>query len=511
MLQNGQSTATQARAVGAGEWALLTLVSLVGAVMRMAGLASVPPGLWYDEARLLFQCAAVLEEGRWSWLFFDAEPLQALFALPSCALIGISAEGLRMGAAVAGALTVPALWWFARPLWGRRVALGAALMLAVLPWHVILSRVGFRASTLPLCLVLTAGAFHRAVAGRGPGWWAAAGAAGGAGMCSYLPFPLTGGVLALYCWTRRRLRIGANWRGAWIGLVLLATGCIPLVLASAERRNAVHERIASEHNLGLDKIWTSEGPFANAAKLAAAFVWRGDPNPRHGVPGEAFLPRWLSIFLIIGLWRALRRPLRPRNMMTIASLGLFLLPSVFSGHAPHALRAIGATVPAALLVAGGAASAWAWARRRMAVMRGQTATRAAVALWSVALIATGIHQCFGVHARSLDVWREYQGVATLAAREVNTLPPGATVLMEPIEFGAMSFRFLTRGRANRILEVRSPDDFTRLAPASGPLYMLFVGRDRFGAEFLQAYPAAVRERILTAPDGTPVGVLFRVR
>src|SRR5439155_26831037 len=51
---------------------------------------------------------------------------------------------LRLVSIVAGTLTILALYLFARGRYGWRVALLAAMFLAVSPWHLLYSRVGER-------------------------------------------------------------------------------------------------------------------------------------------------------------------------------------------------------------------------------------------------------------------------------------------------------------------------------------------------------------------------------
>src|SRR5258705_5050039 len=91
-------------------------------------------------------------------------------------LFGASDLMVRLPGALFGILTVLAVARLGRALGWRRAGVAAAFILAVTPWHVVLSRSGFRAIALPLVL---AWAFALLVEGLGgPERWrcAAAGA-----------------------------------------------------------------------------------------------------------------------------------------------------------------------------------------------------------------------------------------------------------------------------------------------------------------------------------------------
>ena len=73
--------------------------------------------------------------------------------------IGGSLFALRLTSAFLGLLTVAVTYWLGKELLGdRRIAVIAAALLAVSFWHVLLSRLGFRAISQPLLQAITTGA-----------------------------------------------------------------------------------------------------------------------------------------------------------------------------------------------------------------------------------------------------------------------------------------------------------------------------------------------------------------
>src|SRR4030095_613983 len=87
-----------------------------------------------------------------------------------------------------GTLTILLLYFFARAHFGARAGLLAAFFLAVSPWHLLYSRVGFRTILSPPFAILTVWLFVRAL--RTGKWFdhLAWGVAAGLGCWTYTSF-----------------------------------------------------------------------------------------------------------------------------------------------------------------------------------------------------------------------------------------------------------------------------------------------------------------------------------
>ncbi len=75
----------------------------------------------------------------------------------SQAVFGRTAEAIRLVSALAGALTIPALYWMARQMFGRPAALAAAAWLGAFHVHVFFSRLAYNNIFDGLLFVLAAG------------------------------------------------------------------------------------------------------------------------------------------------------------------------------------------------------------------------------------------------------------------------------------------------------------------------------------------------------------------
>lgn len=187
-----------ARRVVAGSWlesrrfweatAALSIVA-VAAGLRLERLGSVPYGITGDEATFGLEGRRILHEG---WIgpyspYAAGQPAGVLYlGAVSLEVFGETIFAIRLVPALAGILTVAALYGVVRRHFGAGPALIAAALLAVSSWHIHLSRFAVPVAVWPLLGILTLGALLEALRGRSSWWWwAAAGALAGLGVYVY--------------------------------------------------------------------------------------------------------------------------------------------------------------------------------------------------------------------------------------------------------------------------------------------------------------------------------------
>lgn len=148
---------------------LLAGILLLAAILRLAALPHSPPGLNQDEAANAWNAWCLLHTGRdqagesWPIFYFRAlgENRSALHLYPLLLLQsvgGLNVWTTRLPQAVAGVLTVLVVYGLGRRLFDRSTGLAAAALLAISPWHILLSRLGLEAGLAPLltCVPLLA-------------------------------------------------------------------------------------------------------------------------------------------------------------------------------------------------------------------------------------------------------------------------------------------------------------------------------------------------------------------
>lgn len=385
-------------------------------LLRVWALDVSPPGLDADEVSLGYNAYSLLRTGRDEYgqpwpLTFRAfgeykRPAYVYAAIPGLAVWGPTPVGVRMAAAVAGTLSVPALYAVtALLLRNWRAALGAAALLVLSPWHLHFTRAAREASLLVLAILLLAGALLRAwhtpafrsCQGRGgvlPGgagpWYVGAAGAFLLAVYSYpgglLFAPLL--VLVLAGAYAGRVRRGPwGWIGAAVALAAL--GLVPLAAQFADGRAQVRLSQASIFNVSAVRQiadarvardrrdgapWVLNAPTMVALRQAVnAYLahfdptylfTRGDPEWRHHSSDAAQLHLWDLPLLGAGLVKLVRGWRRPALRAIGAWLVIGPLPAAFAENAPHAVRSIVMLPAWYLLAAIGLAPVWRWLRRR---------------------------------------------------------------------------------------------------------------------------------------------------
>jgi 4-amino-4-deoxy-L-arabinose transferase-like glycosyltransferase len=500
---------------------LYLLVLCIAVFFRSYQLSVIPPGLWYDEARNLWHTQNIITYRAFDPSYFCGETLYAVFAVLGCLLKGQTPQGLRLGSAIAGILCIPAAWWAIRLIWGRKTALLSVFFLSILPWHVVFSRIGFRAVTMPLFLFLSLGAFETAFRKKKPAALLLLALFLGLGYHSYIPFKTVFLIFPIYAfslWKERRLSAGSRsspfpvkWKHIIPAAILLALLIVPSLLVVKTPGNVINIRIYQEHNLSREYVFTSQGPFANVLKLAGMFIWKGDPIARHNPPGAAQIPRFLFPFLLVGLMLSLKKPVRSGNILLLCSFVILLLPSVFSLSAPHAIRTIGALFPVCVFLSRGLRFVMIEIRRRFRNFAKGIYLKTAFTVFLAFTVLFCAWQYFILYGGNPDVWIGFESQYSELAEAIKTLPEGSVILRDPFEYGKLSFDVILRFSKYRIRTVNTKQDLIDKAPKDAPFYMVFAGKDVLGKEFLETYPSARIIKKIDAPDGRTFSLIYQVK
>jgi 4-amino-4-deoxy-L-arabinose transferase-like glycosyltransferase len=142
---------------------LLLLILLVAIFFRFWHLEQVPPGLYPDVAINGNDALDALQSGHFKIFYSENNGREGLFinfiAL-SFYLFGASIWAIKIVPAVIGVFTVLGLYFLSKQLFlylgterAEKIALLSAFFISVSFWHVNFSRLGFRAITVPFCLV----------------------------------------------------------------------------------------------------------------------------------------------------------------------------------------------------------------------------------------------------------------------------------------------------------------------------------------------------------------------
>jgi hypothetical protein len=501
----------------AARWGLV-VVLLVAAVLRLAALDDLPLGLHYDEAANLILTRQIVEDG-YRPLFIRAytgkEVLFFYWGAPWVWMTGGAPWGLRLGAAMVGVLTVAATYAAVRALFphrGRaRVALLAAGWLAVAFPHVLLSRYGFRAISLPLLQALTVAALWRGLRTGRRALLIAAGVCLGLTGYTYLAarlFPIPP-ALVLAGWLVRSERKDRLRRFGRLLTVLVATAVAfaPLGVFFLRHPETFTTRITQV----AAPTWREA--LRGVGLCLRALVWPGggDPYVRFNRPGQPVMDGLSAVLALVGL-AALVLTAAPDDLaragrgMVVLAIGVMILPSALATGeiTPSNLRMVGLFPFLAVL------PAWGLDRLLRMAQRRHARRRWAIALAAVALVVGGSRTMviYVRWASSPALFRTADGEMVLAARALDRLNlRGATAYIASEHYrhptvGALADRYAEAvwltGGANLVL------------PPEGDMVALVPDSLAPPAPWPEAVTARWRTERLRGPGGEVVLLVHRL-
>jgi 4-amino-4-deoxy-L-arabinose transferase-like glycosyltransferase len=350
----------------AKEWAPVIGTTALAAALRLFALREIPLGLYRDEAFNGLDALKVLA-GQWP-IYFAAnhgrEPLFIYLIAATVGLLGRTPGALRLAAAMCGTLTIPITYLMIRAWFNRRVGLLSAVILAITLWHVHLSRVGFRAVTLPLTTALALWLGARAYRSRRRRDWLLAGLVYGLCFYAYLPIRLTPIALAIFAlYLLCTGRGGRLWPGAvWFAVSSMVT-LTPLAIYAVGHWDVVISRpgqvSAFNPLVSGGDLWETLG--RQLLDTLGMFFVQGDTIPRHNLPGRPAFDPLMGIAMVLGLGRvALNARWKASYVFALVWVGLMLVPTWLSEDAPHFLRAVGVLPLVTIFPALGLDAAMTW-------------------------------------------------------------------------------------------------------------------------------------------------------
>jgi len=218
----------------------LALILAIGIFLRVCQFPDNPPGFYVDEAGVSYEAFSLLHTGADRWgirlpVYFISwgsgqSVLYAYLSIPFIALFGLNVFASRLPSLFVGILTLPLMYVTVKRAYGRTAALWATFALAILPWHVMISRWALDANLLPFFLLLGTYTVTRALDSPRPGGRELALVAWGLALYAYaIAFIVVPILLLLFLVScrQRLIRYWREWARAGIAFVFLA---LPIVL-----------------------------------------------------------------------------------------------------------------------------------------------------------------------------------------------------------------------------------------------------------------------------------------
>src|SRR3989344_5390675 len=340
------------------------LILIIAAGLRLYKLPSSPPGLYPDEAMNGNNVLESLETGDWKIFYrenFGREGLFINLQGLSVAAFGNESWALRLPSTIIGIFTVLCVYLLAKVLFNNEtLALLASFFLATSFWHIIFSRIGFRAILAPFFLTWALYFLFKSLNAK---YYKTCAVTGGLfyglGFHSYIAYRATPLLIAIagYFLYKNYSLIRSNKR---IVLAIFTISAIlailPLGIYFFQNPQDFFGRTASI------SIFDSPSPIRalalNLLKTAGMFNVAGDFNWRHNLAGrpELFWP--IGICFLVGIFISIKETMKKcfsPELILLAWLAIGLLPVILSNEGlPHALRSIIVIPPVFILSAIGA-------------------------------------------------------------------------------------------------------------------------------------------------------------
>ena len=374
---------------------ILTIICIIAAILRFTQIGTNPPSMSWDEVAYGYNAYTLGIDGKDEFgrflphdyleSFGDFKPpMYAYLDILPVKVFGLTVFAVRFPAALLGTLTVLLTYFVSARIflgfgkkdtdkswWGipanKLIGLFAAGILALSPWHIMLSRAGWEANVATFFLVSGILLFLMAVQKN---MWYLSGAAI-AFIASVYTFntsrvfgPMIIAVLALLFWKKLWKYKKQTLFAAGVGLLLLLPTLPHLVSAQARLRfqevnifsdssivQTSNTEIANDHNASWSKIIHNrrflysldflQHYFDN---LSFNFLFiQGDHNPKFSVQDVGEMYIWDIPFFIAGILFLFKNK---KGFWYIIPLWLLLgiIPAATARETPHALR-IETTLP----------------------------------------------------------------------------------------------------------------------------------------------------------------------
>jgi len=397
------------------------LTVLAGA-LRFLNLGDVPPGLYHDEAFNGLDALRIL--GGNFPIYFAAnhgrEPLFIYLIAATVGVLGRTPGAVRLAAAFCGTLTVPATYAMTRAWFSRGTALLSAAIISTTLWHVQISRIGFRAVTLPLAIAVMLWSGGRALRSREPHLWLMTGVLYGVVFYTYTAARSTPLALLLFA---AYLLVTDQADRLWPGVLYFGVGTlltlIPLGAYAARHWDVVMGRPGQVSVLNpavhQGDVWGTLG--RHLIRTLGMFFVRGDTIPRHNVPGRPVFTPLLGGAMVVGAVQAAVRARRRDvgSALLLIWLMTMLVPTLAADDAPHFLRAIGVLPPLVVLPALGLETVWRASDRRARQVWGSIA----VCLILTLSLGATVRDYFFRYGSSPEAGYAFEAAATELAARIN--------------------------------------------------------------------------------------------
>lgn len=369
---------------------MLLVILLLASFLRLYGLGSNPPSLYWEEAALGYDAYSIWKTGKdyhgnpWPLVAFesfgDYKPSGYFYVLsPFVGLFGLHEWVVRLPSALAGIASVYLIYRIVYLLSNKhRIALFSALTLCLMPWHLFISRVAFEVNLGLFWLMLSV--FFVLKSKKNNAYVAAAVLPLILSMYTYhglrviAPlFVITTGIFFL------SIKKLVRTKTLYLAVLLFLAMLLPILVklnepAVIQRFNEVNyfsispavsitNALREQYNnswwsrIIFHRYWFWGGELIGngLSHFTSQFLFfSGDGNARHQNPHFGLLYWWMAPLLVISLFWLKWEKNKKMWWYGFAIIIISLIPASLSFPTPHALRTLPAVFGWSILIGLGA-------------------------------------------------------------------------------------------------------------------------------------------------------------
>lgn len=346
------------------EWTLFGSILLLALFLRVYRLGAIPSGIYLDASGPALYALKMLHEG-----FHPPFMLPAFAANPSYLVYLLAfwfhwfspnQVNLFLFYVVLAVGALPLIYWTFRQLTDSRIALLSLYFIAVMRWHLVFSRIGFRGIQVPFYMFGTLAFFLYGLK-QGKSWpFIVSALFLTGGLYTYQAFkafPLLMLILLVYEYRQNPKHLKSLTKPLFISAVLCAVLTFPLVryavqqgsLGTRESQIFIGKEVVQEKSLRplVEKV----------VQTALMFNRKGEEQPRHNYQDHRILDDVTGIFFVLGLafalWKFKQRP----YFYAVSGFLVMSLPGLLSSEETQSHRMLGA-LPFVAFFAATAVLAW---------------------------------------------------------------------------------------------------------------------------------------------------------
>lgn len=345
---------------------LLTIcVFILAAFLRFYHIQSVPPSPSLDEVSIGFNAYSLLQSGRDEYgisypmvlrAYDDYRPgLYVYFVIPFIKLLGLQAVSVRLPSALLSMLSVY-LTFAIGSFIGKKIMktewLGiiSALLLAISPWHIYISRLGHEAN-LGFTLLTLAAYFFISYIYENKHWKLYASTISfSISMYGYQSEKIIAPVMLFGLIVIYRNYFLQHKKIVLIGILFFVLLSIPVSMSTVSSEGMMRLKGTSAIS-GVPKIDAAKIVIKNyVSHFSPVWLFIGRDRQAHKVPGLGLLYPWEGLLILLGFYAMFQKKI-PRELRWCLLLWVLSapLPAAITTQAPHAMRSYTA-IPAIVLI-----------------------------------------------------------------------------------------------------------------------------------------------------------------